>query len=63
LYDLLNGLTMEHFGVLGWAVVDKEEEMFESDEVRDEDKVIQALWGRWIMLNRCVDPQRLFYCS
>jgi len=38
--------------VLSWAVVDKEEDIFQVDDVRDEDKVMQALWGRWIMLNR-----------
>jgi hypothetical protein len=33
-------------------VLDKEEEIFESDDVKDEQKVMLALWGRWIMLNR-----------
>jgi hypothetical protein len=45
---------MEEFGVLSWFVVDKEEEIFECDDVRDEDKVIQALWARWIVLHRLV---------
>lgn len=52
LYDLLNTLPMEPFGVLDWAVLDREEEIFESDEVKDEYKVMHALWGRWILLNR-----------
>ena len=43
---------MEPYGVLSWYVIDKEEEIFECDDVRDEDKVMQALWGRWILLNR-----------
>lgn len=43
---------MEQFGVLAWQVLDREEEIFESDEVRDEYKVMHALWARWILLNR-----------
>ena len=54
LYDLLNTLSMEPYGVLEWAVLDKEEEIFESDEVKDEYKVMHALWARWIFLNRLV---------
>ena len=54
LYDLLNTLPLEPFGALAWFVIDKEEEIFECDDVRDEDKVMQALWGRWILLNRLV---------
>lgn len=53
LFDLLNTLPMDEFGLMSWAVTDREEEMFEWDEVRDEDKVMLALWNRWIMLNRC----------
>ncbi|KAI0945062.1 hypothetical protein AcW1_001844 [Taiwanofungus camphoratus] len=52
IYDLLNTLPLEPFGVLSWQIVDREEELFEMDDVRDEDKVILALWNRWIMLNR-----------
>ncbi|KAI0064901.1 hypothetical protein BV25DRAFT_1822674 [Artomyces pyxidatus] len=51
LYDLLYELPLEEFGALAWQIVDKEEELFELDDVRDEDKVIQALWNRWIFLN------------
>jgi hypothetical protein len=40
------------FGVLSWVVVNREEEMFELDEILDEDKVMQALWARWILLKR-----------
>ncbi len=54
LYDLLNELPLEPFGVLAWSIVDTEEELFELEDMRDEDKVIFALWNRWIMLNRCV---------
>jgi hypothetical protein len=52
LFDLLGTLPLDDFGLLSWAVLDKEEEIFESDDVKDEQKVMLALWGRWIMLNR-----------
>ncbi|KAG1779412.1 hypothetical protein EV702DRAFT_1087975 [Suillus placidus] len=52
LYDLLNTLPLDKFGVLAWVILDREEEIFEIDDVRDEDKVMQALWFRWIFLNR-----------
>ncbi|KAH9887225.1 hypothetical protein C8Q73DRAFT_656909 [Cubamyces lactineus] len=51
IFDLLNDLPLDEFGVMSWAVVDREEELFEMDDVRDEDKVMLALWNRWIMLN------------
>ncbi|TFY69475.1 hypothetical protein EVJ58_g382 [Rhodofomes roseus] len=51
-YDLLSSLALEPFGVLSWMIVDREEELFELDDVRDEDKVMMALWNRWIMLHR-----------
>ncbi|KAF8838931.1 hypothetical protein BDN67DRAFT_824590 [Paxillus ammoniavirescens] len=54
LYDILNTLSLEPYGVLKWVIVDREEELFELDDVLDEDKVIQALWFRWIFLNRFV---------
>lgn len=54
LYDLLNTLSLEPFGLMDWFILDKEEDIFELDDVRDEDKVMQALWARWILLNRCV---------
>ncbi|KAI6044855.1 hypothetical protein EDC04DRAFT_269233 [Pisolithus marmoratus] len=54
LYDILNTLPLEPFGVLSWVIVDREEELFELDDVLDEDKVMLALWYRWIFLNRYV---------
>lgn len=54
IYDLLNDLPLEPYGVLAWAIVDREEEIYELADVRDEDKVMMALWNRWIFLNRCV---------
>jgi hypothetical protein len=52
LYDHLSALPLEGFGHLTWFVLDKEEETFELVDVLDEDKVMCALWGRWILLNR-----------
>ncbi|KAJ7188349.1 hypothetical protein C8R46DRAFT_1054518 [Mycena filopes] len=51
-YDLLGTLPMKEYGVLAWAVLDKEEEIFESDDIPDHHKVMHALWGRWIFSNR-----------
>lgn len=39
---------------MSWAIVDREEELFEMDDVSDEDKVMLALWNRWIMLHKYV---------
>ena len=52
LYDILGAKSLDQFGILAWSVIDREEELFEMDGVRDEDKVMQALWCRWIVLNR-----------
>ena len=61
LYDVLGAKSLDQFGILAWSVIDREEELFEMDGVRDEDKVMQALWCRWIMLNRYAsfDPNPL----
>ncbi|TFK41516.1 hypothetical protein BDQ12DRAFT_678115 [Crucibulum laeve] len=52
LFDLLGTLPMDQFGVLDWAVLDREEEIYESDDVKEEFKVMHALWARWIMLHK-----------
>lgn len=52
LYDILGAKSLDEFGILAWSIIDREEELFEMDGVRDEDKVMQALWSRWIALNR-----------
>lgn len=52
LFDFLNTLSLKPYGVLKWMIIDREEELFELDDVLDEDKVMQALWFRWIFLNR-----------
>ncbi|KAG6334812.1 hypothetical protein ID866_4284 [Astraeus odoratus] len=51
-YDILNTLPLEPYGVLSWIIVDREEELFEQDDILDEDKAMLALWYRWITLNR-----------
>ncbi|KAK0445967.1 uncharacterized protein EV420DRAFT_1570913 [Desarmillaria tabescens] len=51
-FDLLQMLDMRPFGVLAWSVIEREDEIFESDDIRDEHKVMHALWARWILLNR-----------
>ena len=53
LYDILNELSLEPFGLMTWWIIEREEDVFEVDNIRDEDKVMMALWGRWIFLNRC----------
>lgn len=52
LFDFLNTLSLKPYGVLQWVIIDREEELFELDDILDEDKVMQALWFRWIFLNR-----------
>ncbi|KAF8831306.1 hypothetical protein HHX47_DHR1000548 [Lentinula edodes] len=52
LYDLLGLLPLDEFGVLSWLVLDREAEIFENEDISDEWKVMHALWGRWIMMNR-----------
>ncbi|KAH9849571.1 hypothetical protein C2E23DRAFT_838624 [Lenzites betulinus] len=52
IYDLLNDMPLDKFGIMSWAIVDREEELFEMDDVSDEDKVMLALWNRWIMLHK-----------
>ncbi|KAF9269511.1 hypothetical protein L218DRAFT_272438 [Marasmius fiardii PR-910] len=52
IYDLLGTLSQEQFGTLSWVVLDREEEIFEVDDVKDEHKVMHALWARWIILHR-----------
>ncbi|KAJ7072398.1 hypothetical protein C8F01DRAFT_1103861, partial [Mycena amicta] len=54
LYDLLGLLPLEPYGVLAWTVLEREEEIFESDEIPDTHKVMHALWARWIHTNRNV---------
>lgn len=52
LFDFMNTLSLKPYGVLKWVIIDREEELFELDDILDEDKVMQSLWFRWIFLNR-----------
>lgn len=52
LYDLLGTLPLEPYGLLSWEVIDREEEIYESDDIKEEYKIMHALWARWIILNR-----------
>lgn len=52
LYDMLLQLPKEPYGVLWWQVLETEQELLEVDDVPDEDKVMMALWNRWIFLNK-----------
>lgn len=52
IYDLLNPLPLAPYGALSWFILEREEELFELHDIADEDKVMQALWGRWILVNR-----------
>ncbi|KAL1696391.1 hypothetical protein GGG16DRAFT_121190 [Schizophyllum commune] len=52
LYDLLGTLPLAPYGALTWAVLDQEEEIIEVPDIPDEQKVMQALWARWIFLHR-----------
>lgn len=54
LFDLLSPPSLKSYGVLSWMIVDREEEIYELDDMRDEDKIILVLWNRWIFLNRSV---------
>jgi hypothetical protein len=52
LFDLLGTLPMKQFGILEWEVLDREEEIYESDDMKEEHKIMHALWARWILLYR-----------
>ena len=54
IFDLLNTLPLDEFGIMSWAIVDREEVLFEMEDISDEDRVMLALWNRWIMINRWV---------
>ncbi|KAF8631491.1 hypothetical protein AX15_002378 [Amanita polypyramis BW_CC] len=66
LFDLLQLLPLEPYGLLDWMVLEREAEIFNDDELTDELKVIVALWARWMMLNKnvfaknCVEGVRQF---
>lgn len=50
LFDLLGTLPLAEYGVLSWEVIDREDEIWESDDVKEEYKVMHALWARWVFV-------------
>ena len=58
LFDLVAGLPALDYGLTSWSLFERDEELFEIDDVRDEEKAMQALWNRWIFSER-----RCFGCS
>jgi hypothetical protein len=51
LYDVLNMPPLKQHGLMAWQIIETEELLFEQDDMRDEDKVILALWLRWIRMD------------
>ncbi|KJA26834.1 hypothetical protein HYPSUDRAFT_1032560 [Hypholoma sublateritium FD-334 SS-4] len=52
LFDLLGTLPAGAWGLLEWDLRDREQEVLESDMVGEELKVMQAVWMRWVGVNR-----------
>ncbi|KAI0037131.1 hypothetical protein K488DRAFT_81357 [Vararia minispora EC-137] len=50
LYNLLDTLSLEEYGLQEWSIIDDEDEILEVEDQLDEDKVISALWNRWVAL-------------
>jgi hypothetical protein len=56
LFDLVAKYPMSDYGLTSWSLLERDEELFEIDDVRDEEKSMQALWNRWIFSKRrCVN--------
>jgi hypothetical protein len=57
LFDLVARDANSDYGLTSWSLLERDEELFEIDDVREEEKAIQALWNRWIFFQRrCLDP-------
>ena len=54
LFDFMGTLPMKEFGILDWEVIDREEEIYETDDVKDEYKIMHVLWARWITVHQLV---------
>jgi len=52
LYDLIARDPISKYGLTSWSLLERDEELFEIDDVRDEEKAMQALWNRWIFFKR-----------
>ena len=56
LFDLVAEYPMSDYGLTSWSLLERDEELFEIDDIRDEEKAMQALWNRWIFSERrCFD--------
>lgn len=61
LFDLVARLPASEYGLTSWSLLERDEELFEIDDVRDEEKAMQALWNRWIFSERrryLLDPKK-----
>ena len=56
LFDIVARQPISEYGLTSWSLLERDEELFEIDDIRDEEKAMHALWNRWIFLNR-----RYFY--
>ncbi|KAH9968247.1 hypothetical protein BC827DRAFT_487818 [Russula dissimulans] len=52
LFDLVARYPMSDYGLTSWSLLERDEELFEIDDIRDEEKAMQALWNRWIVSRR-----------
>ncbi|KAI0305171.1 hypothetical protein B0F90DRAFT_1701990 [Multifurca ochricompacta] len=52
LFDLIAQYPTFDCGLTSWSLLERDEELFEIDDVRDEEKAMQALWNRWIFFRR-----------
>ncbi|KAH9990944.1 hypothetical protein BJV74DRAFT_836416 [Russula compacta] len=62
LFDIVARHPMSEYGLTSWSLLERDEELFEIDDIRDEEKAMQALWNRWIFFNRrryLLDPRKM----
>lgn len=52
LFDAIAEYPISEYGLTSWSLLERDEELFEIDDVRDEEKAMQALWNRWIFFKR-----------
>jgi len=48
LFDVIAREPIFKYGLTSWSLLERDEELFEIDDLRDEEKAMQALWNRWI---------------
>ncbi|KAF8489731.1 hypothetical protein F5888DRAFT_1155777 [Russula emetica] len=61
LFDVTAKEPISKYGLTSWSLLERDEELFEIDDVRDEEKAMQALWNRWIFFKRrqhLFDPRK-----